>query len=118
MTKASAHVYSPPLSPPRRERESARHRIAGPPRWTTDALSITCFSVLSRRLVLGEDLLDALERLLDRRVRLRPLLGDVDHRHAPHVLGADFRHRQVEHVGFRKGRAEEALLHIPPQMRV
>src|SRR5207245_7746050 len=116
-TKATAHGYSPPLRPPRRERETARHRMAGRPTSTTDALSIIP-PPLSGDLVLREDLLDALERLVDGRLRLRPLLGDVDHGHAPHVLGADFRHGQVEHVVVRDRRAEEALLDVAPQMRV
>src|SRR5215475_8457370 len=117
-TKAIAHVYSPPLSPPRRERASVRRATAGRPTSTTDALSIIFLSARSRRLVLGEDLLDALERLLDGRLRLGPVLGHVDHRHAEHVLVANFRHGQVEHVVVRDGRAEEALLDVAPQVRV
>src|SRR5437773_3250592 len=116
-TKATAHAYSPPLRLPRSERKSVRRWMAGRPMSTTDALSIVRPRPL-RGLVLREDLVDALERLLDRRLRLRSLLGDVDHRDAPHVLGADFRHRQVEHVVVRHGRAEEALLDVASQMRV
>src|SRR6266545_2654209 len=109
-TNATAQVYSPPLRPPRRERESVRRRMAG--RLTSMAEVPFIGSPLSRLLVLGEDLLDALERLVDRHFRLHALLGHVDHRHAPHVLGADFRHRQVEHVVVRHGGAEEALLDV------
>src|SRR5207253_3617681 len=117
-TKATAHVYSPPLSPPRIERESVRHPRAGRPASATDAVSIMALFALSRRLVLGEDLFNPLERLLDRRLGLDAILGDVDHRHAPDVLRADLGHRQVVHVVVRHGRAEETLLHVPLQMRV
>src|SRR5712664_3869656 len=115
-TNATAQVYSPPLRPPRRERDRVRRRMAGRPMLTTDAPFI-CWPPLLR-LVLGEDLLDALERLVDRRFRFHTILRHVDHRHAPDVLGADFRHRHVEHVVVRHRRAEEALLDIAAQVRV
>src|SRR5437879_4679521 len=116
-TNATAQVYSPPLRPPRRERESVRRRLAGRPTSMTDVPFI-CWSPLSRLLVFGEDLLDALECLVDRDFRFHSFLRHVDHRQAAHVLGADFRHRQVEHVVVRHGRAEEALLDVASQMRV
>src|SRR5215467_8309982 len=113
--KATAHVYSPPFRPPRRERERVRQRRAGRPMSTTDALSIMS---PSRHLVLGKDLLDALEGLVDRRLRLHAFLRHVDHRHAPHVLGANFRHGQVVHVVVWHRRSDEALLDVASQMGV
>src|SRR5262249_28896445 len=73
---------------------------------------------LSRRLVLGEDLLDALEGLLDRDFGLHAFLGHVDHRHAPDVLASDFGHRQVEDEVFRHRRTEDTLLDVAAQMWV
>src|SRR5947199_10741389 len=116
-TNATAQVYSPPLRPPRRERESVRRRMAGRRPTSMTDVPFICWSPLSRLLVFGEDLLDALECLIDRDFRFHSFLRDVDHRHAPHVLGADFRHRQVEHVVVRHGRAEEARLNVPSQIR-
>src|SRR5262249_17927994 len=115
-TKATAQVYSPPLSPPRRERESAPRRTAGRLTSTTDAPFI--IDPPHSCLVFGEDLVDPLERLVDGRLRLHALLPDRGHRQAPHVLRADLRHRQVEHVVVRHGRAEQALLDVAAQMRV
>src|SRR5438093_1359256 len=117
-TNATAQVYSPPLRPPRRERESVRRRMAGRRPTSMTDVPFIYWSPLSRLLVFGEDLLDALECLVDRDFRFHSFLRHVDHRHAPHVLGADFRHRQVEHVVVRHGRAEEALLDVASQMRV
>src|SRR5258705_12276642 len=116
-TKATAHVYSPPLRPPRRERGIVRRRRAGRLTSMTE-VPFMCWSPLSRLLVFGENLLDALECLVDRHLRLHAFLRDVDHRHAPDVLGADFGHGQVEHVVVRHGRPEEALLDVTSQMRV
>src|SRR5438128_12389763 len=113
-TKASAHVYSPPLRSPRRERKNARCRRPGRPTSTTDALSIIR---LSRDLVLREDLLDPLERLLDRRLRFRPLLRHVDHRYAPHVLGVDFRHGGVDTVEVGGGGPDKAVWDVTQKLR-
>src|SRR6516162_7098608 len=100
--KATAHVYSPPFRPPRSERERVRQRRAGRPTSTTDALSIIA---PSRHLVLGEDLLDALEGLVDRHLRLLALLRHGGHRHALHLVGANYARDQHVDVVDRRRRA-------------
>src|SRR5262245_34011329 len=116
-TKASAHVYSAPLRLPRRKRQPVSCRTAGRRISATDAVLIVVLPHSCHR-VLGEDLLDPLEGLVDRRLRLRAILRHVDHRVAQHVLRADFRHRHVVDVVVGPRRAEDPLLRVAPEVRI
>src|SRR6516162_1462879 len=56
-----------------------------------------------------EDLLAALERLIDRRFRCHPIVNHIVYRDCEHVLGADLRPRRIVHLIGRDRRTQHAL---------
>src|SRR4051794_35705422 len=106
--KASAHAYSEPLSSPRQERHRVSRRIAGRPMSIADALFIFHLSTLRDR-VFREERLDPLKSLVDRLCWLHPVVHDIEHRHAPDMLGIDLRNGRVEDIVKRYGRVDHAL---------
>src|SRR5215467_10249154 len=115
--KASAQVYSEPLSSPRHERHRASRRIAGRPILIADALFIMYLSAL-RNLVFCKERLDPLESLVDRLCRRHAVVDDIEHRHAPDMLGIDLRNGWVEDIVKRYGRVDHPLFGITWKMRV
>src|SRR5262245_22535442 len=114
--KASAQPYSEPLSSPRQERHRVSRRIAGRPMSRADALFIIHLSAL--RLVFREDCLNPLECLVDRLCRRHAVVDDIEHCHAPDMLGIHLRNSWAEDVVKRYGRVDQALSGIARTMRV
>src|SRR5262245_57496375 len=115
--KASAHVYSEPLSSPRHACHRASRRTAGRPISIADALFITYLSAL-RDWVFREERLDPLEGLVDRLCRRHAVVEDIEHRHAPDMLGIDLRNGRVEDIVERHGRVDHGLFGITWKVRV
>src|SRR5215510_1116315 len=115
--KASAHVYSEPLSSPRHERHRASRRLAGRPMSIADALFIFHLSTLRDR-VFREERLDPLEGLVDRLCRRHAIVEDIKHRHAPDMLVINLRNGWVEDIVPRQGRVDHALFGIARTVRV
>src|SRR5919108_3171703 len=109
--KATAQVYSEPLSSPRQERHRVSRRMVGRPTSIADALFIMHLSAL-RDLVFREERLDPLEGLVDRLCRLHAVVDDIEHRHTPDMLVIDLRNGRVEDIVSRHGRVDHALFGI------
>src|SRR5437764_5611086 len=95
--KASAHLYSEPLSSPRQERHRVSRRIAGRLTSIADALFIMHLSAL-RDLIFREERLDPLEGLINRLCRLHAVVDDIEHCHAPDMLVISLRNGRVEDI--------------------
>src|SRR5215510_11606374 len=115
--KATAQVYSEPLSSPRQERHRVSRRAAWRPMSIADALFIMPLSAL-RDLVFREERLDALEGLVDRLCRRHAVVDDIEHRHAPDMLVIDLRNGRVEDIVKRYGRVDHPLFGITWKVRV
>src|SRR6516162_5152556 len=105
--KATAQVYSEPLSSPRQERHRVSRLMAGRPISIADALFIFHLSAL-HDLVFREERLDPLEGLVDRLGRRHAVVDDVEHRYAPDVLIINFRNGWVKDIVKRHGRVDHA----------
>src|SRR6516165_10329621 len=80
--------------------------------WSTDRRVTTPIAPSHSRLrdrILREDLLAALERLVDRRFRCHPIVYYIVHRDGEHVLGANLRPRRIVHLIGRDRRTVDAL---------
>src|SRR5574341_1762779 len=115
--KATAQVYSEPLSSPRQARHRVSRWIGGRPMSIADALFIVYLPTL-RDLVFREERLDPLEGLVDRLCRRHAVVDDIEHRYAPDMLVIDLRNGRVEDVVKRHGRVDHALFGIARTVRV
>src|SRR5262249_26860904 len=71
-----------------------------------------------RDLVFCEERLDPLEGLVDRLGRRHAVVDDIEHRHAPDMLGINLRNGRVEEVVKWYGRVDQALFGIAWKVRV
>src|SRR5262249_41676929 len=115
--KATAQVYSEPLSSPRQARHRVSRRIGAWPMSIADALFIMHLSAL-RDLIFREERLDPLEGLVDRLCRRHAVVDDIEHRHTPDMLVINLRNGRVEDVVKRHSRVDHALFGVTLKVRV
>src|SRR5262249_38843664 len=115
--KATAQVYSEPLSSPRQKRHYGSRWMAGRPISIADALFIMHLSALCD-LIFREERLDPLEGLVDRLCRRHTVVDDIEHRHAPDMLVINLRNGRVEDIVKRHGWVDHALFGIARTVRV
>src|SRR5262249_51833059 len=115
--KATAQVYSEPLSSPRQKRHYGSRWMAGRPISIADALFIMYLSALCD-LIFREERLDPLEGLVDRLGRRHAVVDHIEHRHAPDMFVINLRNGRVEDIVKRHGRVDHTLFGVTPKVRV